>query len=351
MPSFLYYTDLEDTKYHFKFLGSDNTKYQIRNDKALEMVYRVNVGENQVPASKDTGMFRNWDNDFPLYLEKQLPQSEPVDFTHHLNFVNNVIPNYTAPEVVYFTARSYGMKVNEDYNVTWKFEVDSAFTYTVRLHFCEFDMKIKNEGDRVYQIFIANTLAEGNADVISWSGGNRIPVHKDYAVPMYSQEGISQIERVNLSIKLQRLPARFTRYSDVLLNGIEILKINDKNNNLFGSNPKAFILSSNGQGLPNKQLKMSTIIILVVVVVSCLMVAYVIGVKIIVQRRKRSKSLVEMEEMSWNRKKEGSSSLPSHLCRYFTIAEIRKATNNFDDVFIIGVGGFGGLVHKRFYYR
>jgi hypothetical protein len=63
------------------------------------------------------------------------------------------------------------------------------------------------------------------------------------------------------------------------LNGIEILKINDKNNNLFGSNPKPFILSSNGQGLPNKQLKMSTIIILVVVVVSCLMLAYVIGVK------------------------------------------------------------------------
>ncbi|WJX80809.1 hypothetical protein P8452_63758 [Trifolium repens] len=343
MPSFLYYTDLEETNYHFKFLGSDNKDYKIRNDKALEMVYRVNVGENQVPPSKDTGMFRNWDNDFPLYLEKELPQSEPVDFTHHLNFVNNTIPNYTAPEAVYFTARSYGMKVTEDYNVTWNFEVDSAFTYTVRLHFCEFEMEIKNEGDRVFQIFIANTLAEGNADVISWSGGNRIPVHKDYAVPMYSQEGISQIERVNLSIKLQRLPARYTRYSDVLLNGIEILKINDKNNNLFGSNPKPFILSSNGQGLPNKQLNMSTIIILVVVVVSCLMVAYVIGVKIIVQRRKRSKSVVEMEEMSWNRKKEGSSSLPSHLCRYFTIAEIRKATNNFDDVFIIGVGGFGNV--------
>ncbi|KAK2359578.1 receptor protein kinase FERONIA [Trifolium repens] len=343
MPSFLYYTDLEETNYHFKFLGSDNKEYQILNDKALEMVYRVNVGDNQVPASKDTGMFRNWENDYPLYLEKQYPLSLSADFGDHLNFVNNTIPNYTAPEAVYFTARSYGMKVTEDYNVTWNFEVDSAFTYTVRLHFCEFEMEIKNEGDRVFQIFIANTLAEGNADVISWSGGNRIPVHKDYAVPMYSQEGISQIERVNLSIKLQRLPARYTRYSDVLLNGIEILKINDKNNNLFGSNPKPFILSSNGQGLPNKQLKMSTIIILVVVVVSCLMVAYVIGVKIIVQRRKRSKSLVEMEEMSWNRKKEGSSSLPSHLCRYFTIAEIRKATNNFDDVFIIGVGGFGNV--------
>ncbi|MCI02921.1 receptor-like protein kinase feronia-like, partial [Trifolium medium] len=50
-----------------------------------------------------------------------------------------------------------------------------------------------------------------------------------------------------------------------------------------------------------------------------------------------------MEESSWKTQKEGSSSLPSHLCRYFTIAEIRAATNNFEDIFIIGVGGFGNV--------
>ncbi|PNX84696.1 receptor-like protein kinase FERONIA-like protein [Trifolium pratense] len=31
------------------------------------------------------------------------------------------------------------------------------------------------------------------------------------------------------------------------------------------------------------------------------------------------------------------------MCRYFTIAEIKAATNNFDDIFIIGVGGFGNV--------
>ncbi|GAU13995.1 hypothetical protein TSUD_168200 [Trifolium subterraneum] len=50
-----------------------------------------------------------------------------------------------------------------------------------------------------------------------------------------------------------------------------------------------------------------------------------------------------MEESSWKTKKEGSSTLPSHLCRYFTIAEIRAATNNFEDMFMIGVGGFGNV--------
>jgi len=75
-----------------------------------------------------------------------------------------------------------------------------------------------------------DTFAEKLADVIKWAGTRMVPVHKDYAVTMYSQNGSSQIERVNLSIKLQRLPAGYTIYSDVILNGIEIFKIIDKNN-------------------------------------------------------------------------------------------------------------------------
>ncbi|PNX78924.1 receptor-like protein kinase FERONIA-like protein, partial [Trifolium pratense] len=129
MPSFLYYTNLDDINYHLKSLDLDNTEYQVRNSKALETVYRVNVGDNQVPPSNDTGMFRNWDNDYPLYLEKQYPQSVSSDFGEHLNYLKNNVPNYTAPEAVYLTARTYGLNVKEDYNVTWNFEVDSTFTY------------------------------------------------------------------------------------------------------------------------------------------------------------------------------------------------------------------------------
>jgi len=349
MPSFLYYTNLSDPKYHLKSLDLDNTDYQVFNDKALETVYRVNVGGNQVPPNQDIGMFRNWDNDFPRYLEKQYPQSISSDFKHHLNYENNTIQNYTAPEAVYLTARNYGKYATEEYNVTWNFEVDSSFTYMVRLHFCEFDPSITNKGDRAFQIFIVHSMAEENADVIRWSGARMVPVHKDYAVSMYSEEGSSQIVRVNLSLKLQQLPkTMFTKYRDVTLNGIEIFKISDKNNNFFGLNPKRFILSPTEQGLPTEQSKKSTIVIVVVVVVSSLMLASVIGVIVFVRRRRRRRfesHVEEMDESSWKKKKEGevSSSLPSHLCRYFTITEIRAATNNFDDIFIIGVGGFGNV--------
>lgn len=51
MPNFLYYTDPNDLQYKFKLLGHDYDtiiQYQIPNNKALQMLYRVNVGDNQV---------------------------------------------------------------------------------------------------------------------------------------------------------------------------------------------------------------------------------------------------------------------------------------------------------------
>jgi serine/threonine protein kinase len=239
------------------------------------------------------------------------------------------------------------MNVTEDYNVTWNFEVDSAFTYMVRLHFCEFDELIKNEGDRVFHIFIDNTLAEEYADVFSWSRGLLIPVHKDYIVTMYSPNGNSQIERVNISIKLQRLPlnSKLTpKYHDVILNGIEIFKISDNHNNLAGVNPSNLSPTEPSSPSPKSKSKNSTIVIFIAVGVSCLLLAFVAtGMIVYIRRRRRFEPHFHMEEISCRTRKEGSSTLPSHLCRYFTIAEIKAATNNFDDNFIIGVGGFGNV--------
>ncbi|KAJ1435344.1 Serine-threonine/tyrosine-protein kinase, catalytic domain [Sesbania bispinosa] len=288
-------------------------------------IIMVNVGDNQVPPSNDTAMFRNWDNDYPDYLEKQYPLSVSTGYALQLNYRNNTIPNYTAPAAVYLTARSYGMDATEDYNVTWNFEVDSQFNYMVRLHFCEFDKLIQVGGDRVFQIFIAETLAEENADVINWSGGNLVPVHKDYAVFLTTQ-GSAKSETVNLSIKLQRLPKNIiSKHRDVILNGIEIFKISDEHNNLAGPNPK-LILSPPQQGSQtqsSKHAKTTTIIVAVVAVSGLMLVASVIG--IMVFQRKRISGDQERDENSWKTKTE----------------EIRAATNNFDDVFIVGVGGFG----------
>ncbi|KAL1360960.1 hypothetical protein AAHE18_04G216200 [Arachis hypogaea] len=339
MPPYLYYTDPSKSS-GFEFVGHGISIYQLESEKALQTLYRINVGEKQIPPQQDTGMYRSWEPDAD-YIEKQYPSSISMGYPP-LKFNGNITPDYTAPDLVYLSARSYGMRETKNYNVTWRFEVDSQFTYMVSLHFCEFAKEIQHYTDRTFQIFIAELLAEDRADVINWSGGNHVPVRRDYAVQLLPDDLGQSSKKVNISIKLQRLPdAELTNYHDVILNGIEIFKISDATNNLAGPNPEHVRTSTQEspqlpQSSKHSKKKIITVIV-AVIAVSCLVLASVIGI-ILFSWRRRS-----FDYRGGTTKKEGSSSLPSHLCRYFTIAEIRAATNNFDDVFIVGVGGFGNV--------
>ncbi|GAY33891.1 hypothetical protein CUMW_282260 [Citrus unshiu] len=108
--------------------------------------------------------------------------------------------------------------INENYVLTWEFQ-GFGFKYLVRLHFCEFQIEVTEVGDRVFQIYIDAIIAEAQADIIAWSGGNASK---------------------NLSIALHPAPRRRTKYSDSILNGIEIFKV-DNNRSLAGSNPEPLI--------------------------------------------------------------------------------------------------------------
>ncbi|MFQ6620238.1 hypothetical protein Gotur_000384, partial [Gossypium turneri] len=100
MPTNLYYTP-PDSGY-VPFVGQ-SYPFPVENDTALEMAYRLNVGGQAISPNTDTGLFRLWSDDFGYITNNSyvtVNTSVPINYT--------MIPRYTAPEMVYRTARTMG---------------------------------------------------------------------------------------------------------------------------------------------------------------------------------------------------------------------------------------------------
>ncbi|KAL5582101.1 hypothetical protein UlMin_014543 [Ulmus minor] len=349
MPNNLYYSATEGGGLNLLHRKNDS----LGNNTALEKMYRINMGGSSISPTYDTGMFRKWDKE-DGYLKIQ-EYSLPVVASVNLNFTS--ISTFTAPANVYLTARSMGSiekAKSYDYNLTWEFPVDSAFTYMVRLHFCEIQPEITRIGYRTFLIYIANQAAETNADVVRWTGNQYIPYFRDYVVSIPPKEGE---EKVNLSVALHVIrDFSISRYSDAILNGIEIFKLNNSNSSLAGPNPSVSAQLRPSQHHRKVKDNPTAIIGIASGVVSGVVILSVLGFLILRQWRKNENSdSIDYGSISWwvrlfsHQNKpvktvRGSTSiLLSTLCRHFSLAEMKSATYDFDESFIIGVGGFGNV--------
>ncbi|XP_021297723.1 receptor-like protein kinase FERONIA [Herrania umbratica] len=349
MPDNLYYS--ADNVTGFEFVNQDNP-YRIEKNMALEMVYRINVGGSFVSPAGDTGMYRSWSEDNE-YLTDARPSALPVNISREPSF--SKIPNYTAPVSIYETARTMGTNktMNENYRLTWQFPVDSGFTYLVRLHFCEFQSEIIVPGDRVFEIYINDVMVESQADVVSWADGTGVPVIQNYVVMIGSGAKAGNQKRTNLSIALHPAPAWRTSYSDAILNGLEIFKLSN-DGNLAGPNPDPVPVpagSPGGFAPTRRKNSVHKKIFSIVGGVALGLVSLSLLCFLIFLRKMRVKNSGSTDGSTWWSKfssttkssKSQGTSLPSDLCRYFSLAEIKTATNDFDNDFVIGVGGFGNV--------
>ncbi|KAL0282560.1 UNVERIFIED_CONTAM: Receptor-like protein kinase FERONIA [Sesamum angustifolium] len=265
-----------------------STGFNIDNRTALENVYRLNVGGNDIPPSGDTGLFRSWGDD----------------------------SNYI------FSAAN-GVTEVPDPNVTVGFPPGLP-------------------------------TAEQAADVIAWAGSNGVPVHRDYVVVV--PNGPPQ---QLLWLDLHPYTASKPQYYDAILNGVEIFKINDTTGNLAGPNPDPLpeppadssSQSSSASGNNHKAAIGGG-------VGGGIAAVLLVGLLVCIVSRHQKQKKDSTTSDGWlplslygNSHSSGSaktnttgsyaSSLPSNLCRHFSIAEIKAATNNFDEALLLGVGGFG----------
>ncbi|KAK7325549.1 hypothetical protein VNO80_34294 [Phaseolus coccineus] len=355
MPTDLYYTPLDDIG--FTLVGH-GTLLSVGTSSALQTEYRIKSGGQEIPPLNDTGLFRDW-ADEQAYFIKENPKNNdlPADIDGKMSITVN--PDYVAPKELFRTARSQGTNstLNKISNLTWVFPVDCGFTYVLRLHFCELDPHIKDIGDRQFFIYINSQLAEDRADVMKWSAKQKgLAVHRNYAV-MIPKNGNQK--KFNLSLQMHPYQSSVdTDYSDAFLNGLEIFKISEvSSNNLAGPNPDPVQTPQNNnpdQNGKSSSRSATTIIGVVAGLVSGVVLISLIVFLVVFFRRKRTtkpkdyKNSKSSGTSKWGplsfattKSTTTNSSLPSDLCRHFSLAEIKAATNNFDDVFIVGVGGFG----------
>ncbi|KAF8378554.1 hypothetical protein HHK36_029898 [Tetracentron sinense] len=294
----------------------------------FETVYRLNVGGNDISPKDDTGMFRAWSNDSKYVFKAELTST--ADSNVKIKFPST-FPSYSAPVSVYSTARFMGndRSLNQNNNLTWILPVDSGSYYLVRLHFCEIELAVKQINERVFMIFINNQTTEDQADVIAWSGGNGVPVYRDYAV--FATKG-SEV-RQDLWITLHSNNESRSIYSSAILNGLEIIKLTNTD----------IIFSSHNSGVGPKIMNM-IIVIIGAAIGGVIPVAYMF--KFFWPHRSSGEWTLPVVS-----KKTSISRLPSGFCQHLPFAEIKATTNSFDGDMLIGIGGFGkvykGYIQSR----
>ncbi|XLU35597.1 hypothetical protein S245_071663 [Arachis hypogaea] len=339
MPTDLYFT--EPSGQEVVFVGHPGVPYTMQDSSALQTEYRIKAGGNTITPKADTGMLRNWAGDDADYL--RTPSALymlPGDMTGNMNIT--VSPDYEAPIELYTASRHMGRNrtLNQMTNLTWEFPVDSGFTYMLRLHFCELDPSINKTGERVFNIYIAGQLAEDRADVLKWSKQTGIAVQRDYAVTI---SGTTQ-DKFNLSLQLHealREGQSQTLQGDPFLNGLEIFKISDTvSNSLAGPNPDPIphLFAPPHFSVSVKSSHNSRILIIIIISVSAVFIF--LSSVVFFLLRKQKKNNIKISSKVANTQ---TLPLPSALCRRFSLVEMKTCTNNFDELLLIGVGGFGNV--------
>ncbi|PIN26794.1 Non-specific serine/threonine protein kinase [Handroanthus impetiginosus] len=213
--------------------------FYLTNDSALENLYRLNVGGNDVEIQDDSRMFRAWSQDDDYILGADFgytPHAEdlPIKYTDQT-------PPYSAPEIVYTTSR---VMANTSISLEWAFPVDSGFFYLLRFHFCEIQFEVIEQNERVFDVSVDNQPVDVQVDVIFWTGGTQIPIFRDYVVWDCSYIFWNRVSndgrrgKKDLRLSLSPNTRGHPKYNNALLNGLEVFKLSDANRSLAVANPE-----------------------------------------------------------------------------------------------------------------
>ncbi|GLU02870.1 hypothetical protein SLE2022_201030 [Rubroshorea leprosula] len=303
------------------------------------VVHRLNMGGPLITSQNDT-LGRTWVPDSDFLKDKNLAKNFSVA-TNVVKYTDILTP-IIAPATVYssLTEMADAQTMQPNFNVTWKFDVDTAFDYVLRMHFC--DIVSKSLNDLYFNVYINEKMAISGLDLSSLTGELGFPYYKDIVVNASTMSD-------GLSVQIGPMNEK-TGTVNAILNGLEVLKMSNSVDSLDGE----FGVDGAKAGLGTKGT--------VAAVGFAMMFGAFVGLGAMVIKWKRrpqdwqkrnsfsswllplqaSDSSFMASKTSGSHKSNFYSSTLG-LGRYFSFAELQEATKNFDSTAIIGVGGFGNV--------
>ncbi|XP_027340636.1 receptor-like protein kinase HERK 1 [Abrus precatorius] len=304
--------------------------------QALETVWRVNMGGPNLSPLNDS-LQRTWVPDQGFLLQPNLASS--VSNIDAVNYEPGGPTKDTAPATVYGTLTQMNSSGDPRniFNLTWQFDVEPGFQYLVRLHFCDVVSKALNE--LYFNVYVNSLFAVQNLDLSIISNNNLgAPYYKDLVTAL----AVSNKLRVSVG------PTNLNKgYPNAILNGLEIMKMNNSMGSLSSAGAPVAITS----GSSSKKVG-----VIVGVTIGAFSAVILAGV-FFVLCRKRRRLIRQKQSKTWvplsvndgttthtmgSKYSNGTTiSAASNFEYRVPFVAVQEATNNFDESWVIGIGGFG----------
>ncbi|KAH7837397.1 hypothetical protein Vadar_013382 [Vaccinium darrowii] len=190
--------------------------------QALETVARVNMGGPAVTPVNDT-LSRNWVNDQVFLVERNLAMT--ASNIAGVKYPKGGATADTAPPSVYGTCTEMNSQSNpsSNFNVTWQFTVDPGFQYFLRFHFCDI---VSNTSNQLYfNVYVDSWNVAPDLDLSTLTLNILATAYyMDFVTP------INDDSKISISIG----PSNIGDYPNAILNGLEIMKMNNSVGSLSG---------------------------------------------------------------------------------------------------------------------
>ncbi|KAH9620924.1 hypothetical protein KSS87_011030 [Heliosperma pusillum] len=299
--------------------------------RGLETVFRVNMGGPTVDYNNDT-LWRTWVPDGSFLQNKNSAVNvSNIGAVSYGTFATKD----DAPPTVYGTCRRINTQNNPtaNLNVTWDFPIDPGFQYFIRFHYCDIVSDSLNQ--LYFNVFVNSDLVSPSTDLSTITGKLATPTYNDYVTMLATS--------TKLSIGIGTVIFNGNQ-PDGILNGLEIMKLSNDKNSLGGA-------AANSSQASSKS-RIGVIVGAIVGGVSLIVLAFILF--LFCSRRKQklsqghSKTWIPLSLTGGTFHTTGSkysngtvTSIASNLGYRIPFAAVHEATNNFDESWVIGIGGFG----------